>query len=70
MVYYRYGSVDTEFNSDDLKEALFEAFSKLGFRKKVLAIPPDFTRFHSFAGELTNLSHQYFGERLLSLIHI
>ena len=32
---------------------MFEAFSNIGLRKKVLAIPPDFTRFHSFAGQLT-----------------
>ncbi|MCK5032799.1 MAG: DUF2088 domain-containing protein [Calditrichia bacterium] len=68
MIYYQNGSIDTGFSSEELKEALFTAFDKIVQRKKVLAIPPDFTRFHSFAGELTNLSHQYFGDKLTDIL--
>jgi len=68
MIYYQNGSANTELNSESLREALFSTFYKIGQRKKVLAIPPDFTRFHSFAGELTNLSYQYFGEQLTDVL--
>ena len=33
----------------EIEAGLFEALNKLGERKKVLAVPPDFTRFHSKA---------------------
>lgn len=68
MLYYSKGSIDTDFTHEMLKEALVTTFEKMGIRKKVLAIPPDFTRFHSFAGELTNMSYQYFGEKLTDIL--
>ena len=37
---------------------------KLGPRRKVLALPPDFTRANSMAGPLTCLTYDYFGDRL------
>ena len=36
----------------------------LGKRDSVLAIPPDLSRFHSRAGELTRYAHEYYGERI------
>jgi nickel-dependent lactate racemase len=68
MIYYQNGSANIELNSANMKEGLYSALDKLGQRKKVLAIPPDFTRFHSFAGELTNLSYQYFGDKLTDIL--
>jgi hypothetical protein len=38
---------------EDLEQALFSALDKIGSKRKVLVIPPDFTRFHSRAGEIT-----------------
>jgi nickel-dependent lactate racemase len=51
-----------------LKEHLFSALDQLGARSKVLAIPPDFTRFHSFAGQLTRLAWQYYGDQLSDVL--
>ena len=68
MIYFEKGSPDFEFSLDDLKEALFGTLNKIGNRKKVLAIPPDFTRYHSFAGTLTRFAWQYFGERLTDVL--
>jgi nickel-dependent lactate racemase len=68
MLYFEKGSPDTEMTSADLQQGLFEALDKLGPRKKVLALPPDFTRFHSFAGELTQLTWRYFGHRLTDVL--
>ena len=68
MLYYSKGSIATEFTSDDLKAGLFEALDKIGTIKKVLVIPPDFTRYHSFAGQLTHFTWQYFGEGLSDVL--
>jgi len=68
MIFYQQGSVDKEFTSTELKAAMYEALEKLGARKKVLAVPPDYTRFHSFAGELTTITHQYYGDSLTDVL--
>jgi nickel-dependent lactate racemase len=68
MLYYQRGSVTDSLSHEDLKEALKIVFDKLGPRKRVLALPPDFTRFHSFAGELTQLSYQYYGDKLVDVL--
>jgi nickel-dependent lactate racemase len=40
----------------------------LGQRNKILALPPDFTRFHSFAGVLTEMTWEYYKERLTDIL--
>ena len=52
----------------EVKGGLFEALQKLGERKRVIAVPPDFTRFHSKAGELTEYAWEYFGEGLVDVL--
>ncbi len=68
MLLYQRGSPTDILTHDDLRAGLFAALDKLGARKRVLAIPPDFTRFHSRAGKLTSLIHAYFGERLTDVL--
>ncbi|MDP3149799.1 MAG: lactate racemase domain-containing protein [Ignavibacteria bacterium] len=68
MLYFAKGSEHTSFSNDEIKEALFSALDKLGKRKKVLAIPPDFTRFHSQAGILTELAWQYYKYNLVDIL--
>jgi len=68
MLLYAKGSKETTINSEDIKQALLESFTKLGARKKVLAIPPDFTRFHSRAGEITNMAYQYYQDKLTDVL--
>jgi hypothetical protein len=53
---------------EDLQGGLNEALDKLGSRKKVLAIPPDFTRYHSRAGELTSYVYNYYGKALADVL--
>jgi nickel-dependent lactate racemase len=67
-LYTATGSRTTEFTPGELKQTLFSLFDSLGDRKRVLCIPPDFTRFHSRAGELTRLAYEYFGERLKAVL--
>jgi hypothetical protein len=52
----------------EIKAGLFEALRQLGPRQRVLAVPPDFTRFHSKAGELTELAWQYYGDALVDVL--
>jgi len=68
MLYYSVGSENTELGLENLGNCLFEAFTKIGRRNKVLIIPPDFTRFHSHAGLLTNIAWQYFGDRITDIL--
>jgi nickel-dependent lactate racemase len=68
MLYYARGSETADLSKEDLKNGLSEGLMKLGSRKKVLAIPPDFTRFHSRAGELTEFAWEYYGDRLTDIL--
>lgn len=51
-----------------INEGLFKALDALGTRRKVLAIPPDFTRYHSGAGQLTTFAREYYGDRLTHVL--
>jgi nickel-dependent lactate racemase len=68
MLYYEIGSTEIELSSDDLKKGLYEALDKIGKKHKVLAIPPDYTRLPSRAGELTELTWEYFGDKLTDVL--
>ena len=68
MIYYSKGSETTVLSEADLKEGLFEGLKKLGDRKKVLAVPPDFTRYHSQAGKLTSLAYDYYRDNLIDIL--
>jgi len=68
MLYYEIGSGEHELTAADLKKGLYEAFEKMGARQKVLAIPPDYTRLPSRAGELTEMTWQYFGDKLTDVL--
>jgi nickel-dependent lactate racemase len=54
--------------SEDLKHGLYTALKKIGRRRKVLVVPPDFTRFHSRAGELTSFIYQYYKKDLKDIL--
>jgi nickel-dependent lactate racemase len=67
-LYFATGSPTTELSPAEIKSHLFAALSQLGPRKKVLAIPPDFSRFHSKAGELTEYAWNYYGDALTDVL--
>jgi nickel-dependent lactate racemase len=68
MLLYRKGSENDVLEPEDLKNGLFEALKKLGQKTKVLALPPDFTRFHSRAGELTRYAWEYYGKKMTDIL--
>ena len=67
-LYFAAGSPTTEFTPAETKAALACALDKLGARKKVLAVPPDFTRLHSMAGKLTEYAWNYYGDALTDVL--
>ena len=67
-LYLAEGSPTTELSDDDLRQRLHTVFDELGPRQKVLALPPDFTRFNSRAGLLTCQTHDYFQEHLVDVM--
>jgi len=70
-LFFAAGSPTTEMSPDEFRKGLYEALDKLEKlkpRKKVLAVPPDFTRFHSMAGPLTDMAYEYYGDRLTDVL--
>lgn len=68
MIYYQAGSEKTVIGAKELETGLYSALEKLGPKKKVLVIPPDFTRFHSRAGDITSLLYKYYKENLKDIL--
>ena len=67
-LFFAAGSPTTEFSAAEVKASLFAALEKLGPRKKVLAVPPDFTRMHSMSGIVTERAWNYYGEALTDVL--
>jgi nickel-dependent lactate racemase len=67
-LFFSSGSVDQEISAEEARQHLFNALEKLGSRQRVLVVPPDFTRFHSKAGELTELAWEFFGDRVVDVL--
>src|SRR3984885_7870384 len=67
-LFFGAGSPTTELSPAEVKAGLFSALDKLGARKKVLAVPPDFTRMHSMSGQLTEYVWNYYGDALTDVL--
>ncbi len=67
-LYCAIGSAETELSSRQLQELLADSLAKLGERASVLAVPPDQSREHSRAGELTRYAWEYYGDRLKAVL--
>ena len=67
-LFFARGSSGTVITDDQMRQALQQTFSSIGVRSKVLAIPPDFTRFHSRAGQLTGMTYDFYQERLVDVM--
>lgn len=68
MLYYARGSKQDNITPEEAREALYGVFRALGPKRRVLAIPPDFTRFNSYAGPLTEMANDYYGEVLTDVM--
>ena len=54
------GSETSALTDEELKIQLFSFLDHLGEREDVLILPPDFTRFHSQAGKITQMVAEYY----------
>ncbi len=62
------GSPEMELTRAEVRAALWSSLDQLGVRRRVLAIPPDYTRVHSQSGLLTELAWEYFGSSLTDVL--
>ena len=68
MLYYARGSKTDILTERDIWNALREVFDSMRPMRRVLAIPPDFTRLNSYAGPITEMVNDYFGSRLTDVM--
>jgi len=68
MLYFQRGSETDHLTTEDLQQGLTEALNKLGARHKVLALPPDITRYYSRAGDLTRFAWEYYGDCMTDIL--
>lgn len=68
MLYFSRGSATDILSESDVRTGLYAALDRLGDRRNVLAIPPDFTRLHSQAGRLTRMTWNYYGTKLTDVL--
>jgi nickel-dependent lactate racemase len=62
------GDVGTDLSQQQLHDLLVESLAKLGKRNRVLVVPPDQSRVHSRAGDLTRYAWEYYGDQLQAVL--
>ncbi len=67
-LYCAQGGIDHEFSAAQLRAMLTASLEKLGNRQRVLVVPPDQTRTHSRAGELTRYAWEHYRERVKAVM--
>jgi nickel-dependent lactate racemase len=67
-LYCATGSPDTDLSPQQLHDLLLTSLAQLGERRSVLVVPPDQSRVHSRAGDLTRYTWQYYGDRLRAVL--
>lgn len=68
MLYYARGSKTDKIGADEVRAILKDVFDGMGPKKRVLALPPDFTRANSYAGPITEMVYDYFGDALTDVM--
>jgi nickel-dependent lactate racemase len=67
-LYCAKGSIETDLSLQQLHDLLVESLAKLGKRRRVLVVPPDKSRVHSRAGDLTRYAWEYFNDQLKAVL--
>jgi nickel-dependent lactate racemase len=68
MLFYGRGAEDYAFTGEELRAAVHGALDALGPRRRVMVVPPDFTRLFSRAGEITRYVYEYYGDALTDVL--
>jgi nickel-dependent lactate racemase len=66
-LYCAIGGVDSDL-LPRLQDLLAQSLAKLGNRNRVLVVPPDQSRLHSRAGDLTRYAWEYYGDRMQAVL--
>jgi nickel-dependent lactate racemase len=67
-LYCSTGGVEKDLTLQQLHDLLLESLAKLGKRNRVLVVPPDQSRVHSRAGDLTRYAWEYYDDRLQAVL--
>ncbi len=68
MIFAARGSVEEEIGQDILAGLVAQALAGIGGAGRIIAVPPDITRYHSQAGRITDLMYGRLGERLRAVL--
>ena len=68
MLHFARGSKTDVITPEETRDILYKVFDGMGKKKRVLAIPPDFTRFNSYAGPVTEMINDYYGDILTDVM--
>jgi nickel-dependent lactate racemase len=68
MLYADLGSASSDISDAELEAAVSSVLAIAGKAARVLAVPPDGTRFHSRAGLVTDLVYRILGSRLAAVL--
>lgn len=68
MLYFARGSKTDVITPEETRAILYKVFDGMGKKKRVLALPPDFTRFNSYAGPVTEMINDYYGDTLTDVM--
>ena len=68
MLYFARGSKTDVITPEETRAILTGVFDKMGKKNRVLALPPDFTRFNSYAGPITEMINDYYGDTLTDVM--
>lgn len=66
--YFAHGSPTTVITDSELRTALHGVYARLGNKRRVLAVPPDFTRFNSRAGLITQMTYEHYQGALTDVL--
>ncbi|MFW5643828.1 MAG: lactate racemase domain-containing protein [Alkalispirochaeta sp.] len=64
----KWGGPAAHLTPGDIRSALAEIMTHFGSPRRILAVPPDFTRYHSYAGQITSIVYELMGERLTDVL--
>ncbi len=68
MLYFARGSKEDIITPDEVRAILKSVFDGMGRKRRVLALPPDFTRANSYAGPITEMVYDYYGQALTDVM--
>lgn len=67
-LYFATGSPSTVLTDADLRTALADVFERLGPRRRVALVPPDYSRYASQAGKLAGMCCELLGDAVVDVL--